>query len=255
MYIYRKIHANMKRFILPGILMFCLSLTSCRQDSVINFEVPVVRDYQTDVQVLSRFVDVDKTTGEYYINENKRTTALSYLNDQDWLELQKVNPVNYNKYKNELATLNRQLAEYAHNPNISMIVYSTYGGDIYVRDLDNDCSLHIEKAEGRLFSTRTTRQSFVFGKGTNSQATFNGGSSVQTTVRINSSGYYLYELICNPNGDLPVGDNSTGLILSGTDFDNSTYTWISDSPNTLWNFKGTAKSVSFGTTAQIEFSE
>lgn len=49
--------------------------TSCSDNEL--SEVVPVRDYQTDALVLSKFVDINKTIGEYYINENKK--ILHYL--------------------------------------------------------------------------------------------------------------------------------------------------------------------------------
>lgn len=93
-------------------------LMSCSQDEIMNAESPVTRDYQTDSEILSKFVDFNSLTGEYYLNENKKSTAISYLTDKDWLDLQQVNPVNYEKYVKGLNELNQQLAEYEKDPNI-----------------------------------------------------------------------------------------------------------------------------------------
>lgn len=45
------------------------------------------------MEVLSRFVDVNEATNEYYINENKKTRALSYVTGSDWQDLEKVSPL------------------------------------------------------------------------------------------------------------------------------------------------------------------
>lgn len=140
-----KLKVMKKIFLSLAVLAFGGFLfSSCQDDDVVS-EKSVVRDYQTDAQILSKFVDLNRSTGEYFINENKRTTVMSYLTDKDWLELQNVSPVNYEKYEKGLKDLNVKLAEYAKDPNISKIVYSTYDGDTYVKDLDNDNSIKIEK--------------------------------------------------------------------------------------------------------------
>lgn len=41
--------------------------------------------------------------------------------------------------------LNDQLQAYAKDPEISKIVYSTYGGETYVKELNHDCPTEIEK--------------------------------------------------------------------------------------------------------------
>lgn len=50
----------------------CFLLSSCSQDENILSESEAIRDYQTDAQILSKFVDVNKSVGEYFINENKK---------------------------------------------------------------------------------------------------------------------------------------------------------------------------------------
>ncbi|MFK1750369.1 hypothetical protein ACMSFP_10105 [Bacteroides thetaiotaomicron] len=52
-------------------LLTCIAITSCT-DNDLPTDSTSVRDYQTDAQVLAKFVDVNKTLGEYYINENKK---------------------------------------------------------------------------------------------------------------------------------------------------------------------------------------
>lgn len=90
-----KLKVMKKIFLSLAVLAFGGFLfSSCQDDDVVS-EKSVVRDYQTDAQILSKFVDLNRSTGEYFINENKRTTAMSYLTDKDWLELQNVSPVNY----------------------------------------------------------------------------------------------------------------------------------------------------------------
>lgn len=58
------------------LMLIGIAITSCSSDEI-SSESPVLRDYQTDVLVLSRFVDVNQTTNEYFINESKK--CLSYL--------------------------------------------------------------------------------------------------------------------------------------------------------------------------------
>ena len=117
-----------KLFLSLAVLAFGIfSFTSCQDDDVVNSESPVMRDYQIDVQILSKFVDVNKSVGEYFLNENKKNSLMAYVSDADWQELLKVNPVNRDRFENELNALNSQLAVAAQDPDVSQIVYSTYG--------------------------------------------------------------------------------------------------------------------------------
>lgn len=229
--------------------------TSCQDDEIVS-EAPVTRDYETDCKVLSKFVDVNKASGEYYINEKKRVTMMSYLTDQDWLELQKVNPVNYKRYEKELTELNRELANYADNPEISKIVYSTYGNEPYIKELNNDCSIQIEKAESNVLSSRARYQTLTFMQGTSpTYASFKAGSKINSEVRINCNGPYLCELKCNTKGALCTNNHATGIVLSGTNYENNVYNWTSGSASTLWDFTGKGRTLPFGAYAQVEFTD
>ena len=73
----------MKKFssIVLGIFA-AFAVCSCNDEEVME---PVVSDTQTDMEVLSRFVDVNEATNEYYINENKSCSIMD-------LQIDKPNP-------------------------------------------------------------------------------------------------------------------------------------------------------------------
>lgn len=82
-------------FLLFGLLTV-FGISSCTDNEITE---PVVSDSVSDMEVLSRFVDVNEATNEYYINENKKTRALSYVTGSDWQDLEKVSPLSIEKYK------------------------------------------------------------------------------------------------------------------------------------------------------------
>lgn len=71
----------MKHILFLAIISLSLFFQSCKD----NLTVPVAvsRDYQQDAAALNNFVDINKTTYEYYINSNKRSSALSYITNAD----------------------------------------------------------------------------------------------------------------------------------------------------------------------------
>ncbi|WP_244863844.1 hypothetical protein [Hallella multisaccharivorax] len=71
-------------------LLTIFGICSCTDNDVME---PVVSNTESDMEVLARFVDVNETTNEYYINENKKTRALSYVTGADWQDLEKVSPL------------------------------------------------------------------------------------------------------------------------------------------------------------------
>ena len=120
-------------------LVGCIIVSSCSDDEVIT-QQPIVRDTQTDMQVLSRYIDINESTNEYYINENKKTRALSYVTGADWKELEKVSSINLEKCKRNLRDLNTQVAMAIGDPNITYIVFSVEGKTLVkkIRDANFD---------------------------------------------------------------------------------------------------------------------
>ena len=64
----------------------------------------------------------------------------------------------------------------------------------------------------------------------------------------------MCELKCNTKGAQCVNNHSSGLVLSGTGSTNTVYTWESGSSSTYWDFTGTGKTLSFGSMAQVDFT-
>lgn len=91
----------MKRIHILLMALVALSIQGCQDD----FNVPseqASRSYEQDAEVLNRFVDINKTTHEYYINPNKRTTALSYITNADAEELAVVNSLNLDVFQQSI---------------------------------------------------------------------------------------------------------------------------------------------------------
>ena len=104
-------------------LLTVLGVCSCNDNEVIE---PVVSDSVSDMEVLSRFVDVNEITNEYYFNENKKTRALSYVTGSDWQDLEKVSPLSIEKYKNNLQvlkTLSKILCKWKQDSAVSLFLY------------------------------------------------------------------------------------------------------------------------------------
>lgn len=121
--------------------LFVGVLTSCSNNDEVA-EITVTRDYQTDSKVLAKFVDINKTVGEYYLNVNK-TSFKDLLSDKDWQDLQSVNPLNKQRFEKEIAELNMRLQAAANNPKTSQIVYSTYN-ETWIRNLTQDRIVQVE---------------------------------------------------------------------------------------------------------------
>lgn len=246
---YNSKKVSMKKILnLTFLVMVCFVISSCSDDEVVS-QVPLVRDYQTDARILAKFVDINKTLGEYYINENKKNSPMAYVIDKDKEELQLVNPVNRTRYENELKTLNSQLEAAANRSDVSQIVYNVYG-ETWIRNINNeDTPFKIEKAN--TLSTRTSRAShgrFNLLYNNEQRHSFYAGKQITSTVRINMMGYnyYFFEVVCtidaskSPNGTIG-GDKPKSILMSGSAIiETYDFVWTAASSSTqiFWEFKG-----------------
>lgn len=245
-----------------------LALSSCSQDESIVSESPTMRDYQTDSEVLSKFVDVNKTVGEYFLNENKKNSPMSYISDADWQELLKVSPTNRTRFENELKELNSQLAVAAQNPEVSQIVYNTYG-DTWIREIDHESPVKLSVSENtNSVATRATYQRLQLLYGQEQWASFRAGRTVRSDISINMFGYsyYFFEIICDtdaqksPSGSYPAGGGSDPkkIVMSGTgSMESYSFTWTctDGSSNVYWEFRGKIHSPSTNCLITAEFKD
>lgn len=227
------------------LLMLCIAVTSCSDKEFPNEKVSM-RDYQTDAKVLSRFVDVNKTLGEYFINENMKNSPASYITDTDWQELQKVNPVNKAKFENDLKALNSMLEMAAKRSDVSQIVFNTQSGGTYIKEIDHDAPFKIEKSNLKEASTRSNYGRLNLLYNSEQWQNFYAGNRIYTRIDINLFGYtyYFFEIICDTNASKSGsggGNNPKTIVMSGTtSYESWQFTWTenSGSTNVYWQFRG-----------------
>lgn len=250
---------------LTFLFLSCFVISSCSDDEVTT-QLPMVRDSQTDMQVLSRFIDINASTNEYYINENKKTRALSYVTGSDWEELGKVSPVNLEKCERSLRDLNTQVAMAVEDPNIAYMVFSV-NGKILVKKL-RDTSFDFVSSQTSSASTRALPYSLdVVGGSDTSTGKFKDASR---TIRMNVNldvniqfNYYFFQLLSSdakPDND----DNiltPKSIAFSGTGpLCNNSFIWtaywgVQGSDGLFsWEFKSKGSTPSFGHIAQCTFS-
>lgn len=201
-------------------LVGCIIVSSCSDDEVIT-QQPVVRDTRSDMQVLSRFIDINESTNEYYINENKKTRALSYVTGADWKELEKISPLNLERCKRTLQDLNRQVAIAIENPNVTYIVFSVDGKTLVkkLRDANFDfVSSYASSAPTRAlpYSLEITGGSGVgTEKFKNASRTIRMDVDLALNVQFN---YYLFEILRTKGKTASSNSISTleSVVFSGT---------------------------------------
>lgn len=256
---------SMKKILnLAFLLLACFVISSCSDE--METQTPVVRDTQTDMQVLSRFVDINETTNEYYINENKKTRALSYVTGSDWVELEKVSPINLEQYKRDLRALNAQVAMAIEDPNIAYMVFSVNGKTL-VKKL-RDTKFDLAYSQTSSVSTRALPYSLEVVGGEDSSTgpfkdasrTINMNVNLDLNVQFN---YYFFQVL-SPNAKPNPDDSYTtpeSVAFSGTGpLWNTAFTWTAywDAQGTdgkfSWEFKSKGSTPSFGHIAQCTFS-
>lgn len=250
------------------LLMACFAISSCTDDEM-NTQAPMVRNSQTDMEILSRFVDIDESTNQYYINENKKTRAISYINDADRQELQKVSPVNYEKYVNTLAELNNRVAASISDPKVAYIVLSANGKTIVKKvKEDVDFGFELSPHNASVFSTRALPNPLaIYGGSSTTTGQFRDASrTINMTVSLNPSiqyNYYYFDVLSpdakpSPDPDITtpqsVAFSGTGS-LSGNYFVWTAY-WDAQGTDRLfkWEFKGRGNTPNYGDIATCSFS-
>ena len=246
-------------------LLTIFGICSCTDNEVME---PVVSDSESDMEILSRFVDVNETTNEYYINENKKTRALSYVTGSDLQKLEKVSPLSIEKYKANLRSLNAQVANAISDPNTAYIVFSVNGKTL-VKQVRGNASFNISVSK---------KDAVTRARGSFPSLSINGGSQSSTGVFYDSSRtlrmqvnlgpssfstYYFFEIL-NPNAKPSPDDNITtpeSVSFSGIGMlPNNNFTWTSywdanvAGKGFKWEFRGKGNNPSYGFIANCTFS-
>lgn len=219
------------------------------------------------LQFLNKFVDVDKAQGVYFINDEKVGTPEGNFTEKDYQELQLVSPGNRAIFEGKLNFLNEKLAEVATRSDVSQIVYSTYGGDTWVRPLQSNPAISIEKSDN--LDVRATRallgQMYLY-YGATQYCNFQGARQIKSNVNIvlYSYEYYFIEVVCkvddaskSPDLGYPTGGDKAGsIVLSGsTSSESYPFTWTVDSDASIvgWQFEGIQHAPSGMSSISVDF--
>lgn len=222
---------------------------SC-SDKQIDTDLISHHDYNSDAEILIKFVDVNTSTGEYYINDSKVISPIDFISNVDVTKLKEVSPLNRSRFEKELTLLNNVIDEAVHNDSISQIVYNLYGGKSLIRTIDAEYPMLVSSSNMKIESLSRSQISYMeLVPNLPQNVTFNGPSIIQSVVDINMFGYkaYSFRITTNdgdktPSGDYPAGggSNSKAIVMTGmTSIDQYTFTWNKTSGGSKWNFTGT----------------
>ena len=229
----------MKRIVFLFISVLALSLQSCRDN--FNIEMPVNRSYQQDVTILNQFVDINKTTYEYYVNPNKHITALSYVTNSDADKLNDVSPTNLNSFKENLAQVSILAKQMSSAPNIDYIVMMT-NSETYISQLNRNSPINIQKIFSDHMNHYPTMASLNITE-TPEQCSFYGKTNIDTSIELNPESYnnagWAFAVTCEikHNGEKEQAE----VLFCGVGYKfNPNFGWSlkqSYSNNIDWNFK------------------
>jgi len=114
----------MNKLILTYLIGTALSITACSDDNTVFNEPIPIKAYEADAEVLSQFVEVDRHTGLFSINPNKKVTATDYVVNRSLEQLAEVSSINRNRFEGEMEQANNLIKAYAKAGNVS-VVYTT----------------------------------------------------------------------------------------------------------------------------------
>lgn len=227
----------MKQIYFLLVVLMVLSLQSCQNN--LSLPSPASRNYQQDVAVLNDFVDISKTTHEYYVNPNKKSTALSYLTNTDAEEFNAVNPVNLNSFKQSISQINSLSGQLASSHGVNYIVMITES-EIYISQTKSNSPVHLKK---KLSDDRINRSIIATCNITDykEQLYVNSIDCIETTIELYPQSYknaaWAFLVTCRVGHD---GNKELASVLfCGVGFHiNPSFEWSADQGNTVdWNFE------------------
>ena len=124
----------MVKYLFAISMIGCLFLSSCSDDNTVFEEPMAIRDYQTDSRILSQFVDIDNTTGTFYINPDKKVTPSDYVFNQNREQLMMVSPLNRSRFESEMDYVNGIISANKKDGNISVILTTIASANVFNSD-------------------------------------------------------------------------------------------------------------------------
>ena len=227
----------MKSILFLAIVLLSLSFQSCKDN--LSVPTPASRNYQQDAAVLNEFVDINKTTHEYYINSNKRNSVLSYITNVDVEELNSVNSLNLSIFKESINQVNSRCGQLAASHGVDYIVMITEN-EIYISQIKDDSPIEKQFDNGRYSSTVASlnvtdyKESYYINK----------SNYIETSVELNPQSYknagWAFYVTCHIRN---IDNKETARVLfCGIGYNiNPCFEWsVTQGDYAEWNFETTS---------------
>lgn len=188
-----------KELITLTIVLSALSLQSCQNS--LDIPTPASRNYRQDVEILNKFMDINRTVHGYYINPNKRSSVLSYITNADTEELNAVNPLNLNSFEQSIDRISNLSGEFAASRSADYIVMMTMN-EIYTSTV-NPSSPVVLKDSPESFNGSPVVASLKIAD--RKEEYFTGGTRFGMAVNLKPDAYknagWAFLLTCKPGRD------------------------------------------------------
>ena len=231
---------TMKSILFLAIVLLSLSFQSCKDN--LSVPTPASRNYQQDAAVLNEFVDINKTTHEYYINSNKRNSVLSYITNADVEDLNSVNSLNLSIFKESINQVNSWSGQLAASHGVDYIVMITEN-EIYISQIKDDSPIELKKKQfdnGRYSSTVASlnvtdyKESYYINK----------SNYIETSIELNPQSYknagWAFYVTCRiRNND---SKETARVLFCGIGYNiNPCFEWsVTQGDYAEWNFETTS---------------
>lgn len=229
----------MKRVqILLLMVLVALSIQSCQDE--LNVPSSAGRSYEQDVAVLNKFVDINKTLHEFYINPGKRSTVLSYITNADAEELAAVNPVNFDLFEQSVGRVSRLSGGLASGCGVDYIVMMA-NGETYVSRIKDNSPFELVKI-GENTRSRYARTASLEVTGYRKEYSVYGNASIETSVGLASQSYknggwaFMVSCAMKTNGKREM----VKVLFCGVGHNyglNPRFEWYAGQPDTEWDFE------------------
>ena len=223
----------MKQIFTLTFVLFTLLFQSCRDN--LNVPTPASRNYEQDVAVLNDFVDINKTTHEYYVNSNKHTSVLSYIKNSAVEELNSVNLLNFEIFNKSLSRINQISEQLISSCAVDYIVMITED-EIYVNRINEDSPVELRQKLGGNYSSTVSSLNVTSYK---EQYYVSDCNYIETSVELNPQAYknagWAFLVTCELNGK---GEkDNVGVLFCGVGYHiNPCFEWFVND-NVDWDFE------------------
>ena len=183
---------------------------SCSDDNTMFNEPESIRAYETDARIMAQFVEVDKTTGTYVLNQDKKITTTDYVINRSQEEFIEVSQINKDRFLREMENVNSQLSVVKRSGLASAFIYSTQTSDVVIDGDETDSFIMSRLRKEPYNLNRVASLTLIEGK--NKSTNFFSQSDMIMTVNTgNSSAFYCAQVTLGDQND----ENAEIIFISG----------------------------------------